>query len=383
MATCRSALPHAADEDLSEWRSLAQGCRGERRPPRTCGGRYDLDRVQGTSGLHLDGWCHVGCPIGALANPVVTYLGEARKANAEVRALSTVTRVLTNQEGTRVTGVEYFDAQKQRQVQEASVVVLAAWSAQNPCILLNSATDKHPKGLVNSSELVGKYMMVHHIAVTWALFDEDITPHMGTVGAQFMSYDRHAKTSYPGAFGSSFIVAGAAMKTNDYANARGDLFGADLQAFMSRAARGITRLGIFGEGLPHLENRVELASDKDGFGMPLARLIHSFDDDAVALWNANLDQGMTIAKSTNAKEAWPARGPVIPTTHLHGGAIMGTGAENSVTNSYGQTHEIANLWMAGPCTFPTEGASNPTYTIFAVSLRGAEHLAAHWGSIAA
>jgi len=329
-----------------------------------------------------DGWCHVGCPIGALANPVVTYLGEARKANTEVRALSTVTRVLTNQEGTRVTGVEYFDAQKQRQVQEASVVVLAAWSAQNPRILLNSATDKHPKGLANSSELVGKYMMVHHIATTWALFDEDITPHMGTVGAQFMSYDRHAKTSYPGAFGSSFIVAGAAMKTNDYANARGDLFGADLQAFMSRAARGITRLGIFGEGLPHLENRVELASDKDGFGMPLARLIHSFDDDAVALWNANLDQGMTIAKSTNAKEAWPTRGPVIPTTHLHGGAIMGTGAENSVTNSYGQTHEIANLWMAGPCTFPTEGASNPTYTIFAVSLRGAEHLAAHWGSIA-
>jgi choline dehydrogenase-like flavoprotein len=329
-----------------------------------------------------DGWCHVGCPIGALANPVVTYLGEARKANAEVRALSTVTRVLTNQEGTRVTGVEYFDAQKQRQVQEANVVVLAAWSAQNPRILLNSATDKHPKGLANSSELVGKYMMVHHIATTWALFDEDITPHMGTVGAQFMSYDRYAKTSYPGAFGSSFIVAGAAMKTNDYANARGDLFGADLQAFMRRAARGITRLTIFGEGLPHLENRVELASDKDGFGMPLARLIHSFDDDAVALWNANLDQGMTVAKSTNAKEAWPARGPVIPTTHLHGGAIMGTGAENSVTNSYGQTHEIANLWMAGPCTFPTEGASNPTYTIFAVSLRGAEHLVAHWGSIA-
>ena len=43
-----------------------------------------------------DGWCHVGCPTGALANPVVTYLDEARKADAEVRALCTVTRVLTN-----------------------------------------------------------------------------------------------------------------------------------------------------------------------------------------------------------------------------------------------------------------------------------------------
>src|ERR1700722_7916532 len=90
-----------------------------------------------------DGWCHVGCPIGALANPQVTYLGDARKAGAELRAFSTVTRVLTNQAGTRVTGVEYYDDKHQKQIQEASVVLLAAWSAQNPRLLLNSATDKH------------------------------------------------------------------------------------------------------------------------------------------------------------------------------------------------------------------------------------------------
>ncbi len=33
----------------------------------------------------------------------------------------------------------------------------------------------------------------------------------------------------------------------------------------------------------------------------------------------------------------------------------------------------------GPCIFPTEGASNPTYTIFATALRCAEHLAERWG----
>jgi hypothetical protein len=40
------------------------------------------------------------------------------------------------------------------------------------------------------------------------------------------------------------------------------------------------------------------------------------------------------------------------------------------------------VWMAGPCVFPTEGASNPTYTIFAVALRGAEQLSKTWGSVA-
>ena len=61
---------------------------------------------------------------------------------------------------------------------------------------------------------------------------------------------------------------------------------------------------------------------------------------------------------------------------------MGTGAANSVINSYGQSHELPNLYVAGPGIFATGGASNPTYTIFALSLRGAEQLAANWGTVA-
>src|SRR2546428_520264 len=249
-----------------------------------------------------DGWCHVGCPTGALSNPLVTYLGDARKAGAEVRAWSTVTRVLTNTKGTRVTGVEYY-----------------------------------------------------------------------------------GKPSHKGAFGSTFIVAGSALKTSDlggFANARLDLFGADLHAFMKRAARGLTRINAFGEEMPNVENRVEPASDKDEFGMPLGRIIHSYDEDVARVWNANFEEGLKIASGAGAKEAWSGRG-AIPTIHLMGGTIMGTAAGNSVVNSFGQAHEIPNLCIAGPGIFPTSGASNPTYTIFALSLRGAEQLVGKWKAIVA
>jgi choline dehydrogenase-like flavoprotein len=343
-------------------------------------------QYKGRPACLYDGWCHVGCPIGALANPLVTYLADAKKAGAEIRPHATATRVLTNAAGDKVTGVEYYDARKEKQVQEASVVVLAAWSAQNPRLMLNSATDKHAKGLANGSGLVGNYITAHFSSSTSAIFEEDLQPYMGTIGAQYFSYDRYDKNAHKakGAFGSTFIVAGSAQKYSalgGVANSRGDLFGAELTTFMQRAARGYTRIGAFGEEMPDIENRVELASDKDEFGMPLGKIVHGYNDDAVALFNANFEEGLTIAKATGAKEVWSNRG-AMPTIHLMGGAIMGNGAADSVTNSYGQTHEIANLWIAGPGIFPTSGAPNPTYTIFALSVRGAEHLAGNWAAVA-
>ena len=146
---------------------------------------------------------------------------------------------------------------------------------------------------------------------------------------------------------------------------------------MKRAVRGLTRINAFGEELPNVENRIELVGQKDEFGMPIARFIHSYDQDAIGLWNANFEEGLKIAKAAGATEMWSARGN-MPTIHLMGGTIMGTGAGNSVVNSYGQTHEVPNLYIAGPGIFPTAGASNPTYTIFALSQRGAEHLATTW-----
>ncbi len=150
---------------------------------------------------------------------------------------------------------------------------------------------------------------------------------------------------------------------------------------MKRAVKNFTRITAFGEEQPKIENRVELASEKDEFGMPLGRIIHSYDDNDAALWNANFEEGMKIGRATGAKDVWQVRA-AQPTIHFMGGTIMGTNAGNSVVNGFGQTHEIPNLYVAGPGTFSTCGASNPTYTIFALSLRGAENLAKTWSTVA-
>ena len=116
-------------------------------------------------------------------------------------------------------------------------------------------------------------------------------------------------------------------------------------------------------------------------GMPLARIVHNYDENEAALWHANFEEGMKIGHATGAKEVWQVR-TAMSAIHLMGGTIMGTAADNSVVNSFGQAHEVPNLYVAGPGIFPTCGASNPTYTLFALSLRAAENLASNWGTIA-
>jgi choline dehydrogenase-like flavoprotein len=69
--------------------------------------------------------------------------------------------------------------------------------------------------------------------------------------------------------------------------------------------------------------------------------------------------------------------------HIMGGTAMGRDPRNSVTNQYGQLHDVANVVVAGPGLFPTAGGVNPTYTLHALALRSATYLLANWGTIAA
>jgi choline dehydrogenase-like flavoprotein len=60
--------------------------------------------------------------------------------------------------------------------------------------------------------------------------------------------------------------------------------------------------------------------------------------------------------------------------HHMGTTRMGQSASTSVTDSYGELHEIQNLFVAGSSLFPTVGFSNPTLTITALCIRLADKL---------
>jgi len=320
-----------------------------------------------------DGWCDAGCPIGALANPQVTYLPQAKAAGAVMIAHARVRRVIASKVG-RMDAVEYQAADGAVIRQPARQIVLAASVTGNPAILLNSASDLHPLGIGNGSGLVGRYLMTHSLLSIIGLFPEETEPHRGVTGAHLISHDDYAKTGTPGAFGSRQWLIGPSIKPNDLAglaNANPGLYGKALDTFMQRAVRHAGNMIGMGEEIPDRENRIELGDTTPEWGMKATRMVHAFSPDAVALWQRHRDDGVALFKAAGATDV-TASG--MNSAHLMGGTVMGTDPAASVTDSLGRVHGIDNLWVAGPGLFPTSGAVNPTFTVHALALRTAEHL---------
>jgi gluconate 2-dehydrogenase alpha chain len=67
----------------------------------------------------------------------------------------------------------------------------------------------------------------------------------------------------------------------------------------------------------------------------------------------------------------PRKGPYdvtqYQTSHLNGGAIMGTNPGNSALNMYLQSWDVPNLFVQGASAFPQNAGYNPTGTVGALA----------------
>lgn len=327
-----------------------------------------------------DGWCDAGCPIGALANPFVTYAPVARGAGVEFRTGCSVTQVLT--EADRALGVVYYDAKQQRQEQRAAITILAGNAVQNTRLLLNSSTDAHPKGLANGSDWVGRGLLAHVTVMASGIFDHDLQNYLGVTGGALISQENYGKARANGPFGSMTWAISSARKPNEIiglANTESQLFGADYDRFLHRAARGLATMVGIAEQMPLASNRIALAEGKDAYGLPLVQMINAATDNDHALAEVLRTEGRAVMKAAGAQQIIIS--PGINWQHLAGGLRMGTDPAQSVCDGYGVTHEVRNLVLTGTGLFPTEGATHPTFTSHALTYRTADYLLTHWSAL--
>src|SRR5581483_6707733 len=89
----------------------------------------------------------------------------------EVRSDSFVTRVEIDDATGRAGGVVYVKDGVER-FQRADAVAVCGYAIETPRLLLNSSCPRHPNGLGNNTDQVGRYVMVQGASQVAARFPE-------------------------------------------------------------------------------------------------------------------------------------------------------------------------------------------------------------------
>ena len=315
------------------------------------------------------GFCIQGCKVGAKASTLITHVPDAIANGAEIRPNCMVSRVLMGKDR-RAIGVSYFDADGKEHMQRARAVVVAGYAIETPRLLLNSACDGFEHGLANSSDTVGRYLMAQAGNVIAGRFDDPVrmykAPPAHALTEEF--YETDPKRDFARGFAVQTVGPLPIAFAKQLANAKG-AWGWSLRREMMDYNHWAA-FGFLGEILPHAENRVQLAVERDRFGIPVAKTTFTLHDNDTKLIDFGKRKTMEIMSAAGAREVvQEAR-----YAHLVGAARMGADPATSVVDGLGRTHDIANLFVCDGSILPTQGSANPGLTIMALAARIADHL---------
>jgi len=316
----------------------------------TCDGFPSL--VQGKSDAEMMG------VRPAIAHPNVTLLTNARAI-----------RLTTDTAGTSVTAVE-VERNGERETYRGDVVVVSAGAANSAKLLLASATDRHPRGLANGSDQVGRNYMFHNSTAVLAVSkEENPTRFQKTLGVNDFYFGMRG-FEYP--MGNIQMVG---KSTAPMFKGEKPLQTKLAPMFsLEEVAKHAVDFWLSTEDLPDPGNRVTLHAD----GNIELRYTQNNREPQKQLYNklkSMLGQlGMhpdhLIPRTTYLKNEIPVAG----VAHQAGTVRFGSDAATSVLDTDCKAHELDNLYVVDTSFFPSIGAVNPALTAIANALRVGDHL---------
>ena len=324
-----------------------------------------------------------GCEVSAKSSTLATMIPLAEATgHCEIRPLSTVFRIETNEKGL-ASEVVYRDAKGAMQSQKAKAVILAANGAETPRLLLLSESNRFPHGLANGSGLVGKYFMGNAHAVLHASFEHPLNDFK-SVQCSRIVHDFYDSDPQRGFYGGGAIDARPLMNATPIMNALTGLppgtpsWGAE---FKKRIARNFTHHMVAfcsTTSLPLAGNSVSLDPEvQDDHGRAAIRVTYRDHADDLAMARFLQDRAEEIMNAAGAEKTW--REPVTSATgltHLLGTCRMGNDPAESVVDADHRSHEVRNLFICDGSSFVSSGRGQPTMTIQALAFRAADHIAA-------
>lgn len=364
--------------------------------------RAVLARPVGTRrGCSYSGYCgSYGCATGAKGSARVALIDRAvATGRCEVRAHSRATRVLTDEAG-RATGVAYLDAQGRAQTVTARAVVVACQAIETSRLLLLSTGPKHPRGLGNAHDQVGRRILFSPDGGGSGLFPlakfdgdrreallSDATFVNRTLQDAYVIEDpvlgRRKGGSVDLLLKHSNPIQTAMHAARSNARPSGaPLWGRPLKRAIERLFRDVRQLRfeVFLDWQPMEGCRVTLdpaVRDKDG--LPVARVrVDSHEwNRQTATWLCRF--GARFLEAMGAEGVrWAANGG--PSTNLQaGGCRFGTDPTTSVLDPACRVHDAGNVFVTDGSFMPTGGSVPYTWTIYANAFRVATHVLSEVG----
>lgn len=281
-------------------------------------------------------------------------------------------RLETDASGRRVTGVK-VNRNGQDEHYTADTVVVACGALSSALLLLRSANDKHPNGLANGSDQVGRNYMRHNQSVLMALLRE---PNE-TVFQKTLAVSDY----YFGSDDYDYPLGLIQMCATSHAE---QIKGEELPSWLEwlpdmpfeELARHSMDFWLSSEDLPHPDNRIRYDGDRvilDLVGTNRdahKRLREKLKD----LLNGAGAHPVLLERSLYFGKNIPLGG----TAHQSGTARFGTDPATSVLDVDCKAHELDNLYVTDASFFPSIGAVNPTLTIIANALRVADIIGKRW-----
>jgi choline dehydrogenase-like flavoprotein len=316
------------------------------------------------------GFCNQGCMPNSKYSSLIVHIPKALKAGLELLTNCMVTGVDLGSNGKAqgVTFVHNGTTHRQR----AKTIILSAFVVETPRLLLNSANAQFPDGLANSSGWVGKAVMPHSSYDVYGRFEDEIRLYKGT--PVLATTQEFYRTDPNNDFVRGYTLHAHGARPVSFAKAisqheGGMLWGEELRRTMLDYNH-YARITMVGEVLPNPDNNVTLTNEKDEYGLPRAKVTFSYGDNDMKV----IDHAVEKMKAIMEAEGGTPEFVVSDSAHLMGGCRMGDDPQTSVVNSYGQTHDIPNLFVCDASIFVTSGAGNPTETVMALALRTADYI---------
>lgn len=324
------------------------------------------------------------CPVDAKNGSHNTVLPRAlATGNASLVTGSRAVEITADGAG-RVTGAVLVDeATGTSRTVRAGHVVVACGAIETARLLLASRTDRHPEGLGNGTDQVGRHLQGHAFVSAFGAFDEPVVDPDGP-GVSIATLDlAHGNVDADGApLVGGGVVANEMVKLPivhwAWALPPGaPRWGAPAKAAMRDTYRTTGHLFAQVQEVPRPGNRVTLDRDVvDGLGLPVARLAGEAHPETLRTTRHVADRSRDWMEASGARRTWNDRVPtgLLAGQHQAGTCRMGTDPATSVTDPDGRVHGHDNLWVADASVHVTNGSVNPALTIMALAHRLATRL---------